>query len=296
MSGRQWHHDELGADLGAHLRAGGKHLTWENISVEGYSGCRPDVLAMVPWAYRSPGLVAYECKVSVSDFRSDVTSGKWMNYLQFCQGLTFAAPHGLIAAKDVPDKCGLILRSERGWRHVKKPTLQHFDIPMALWVKLVSTRPNSPNIGVNSYDVTRNWDYYRSGFERQLREEARKKIGKRHGAAIARFLEAPDRAEKMIDDARAEAKMIVNHARTSAQLEHENIQRAWAELRRMLDLPPDVQSYQVKQAIAERARLLSESGPGQELTRLAGVIRDAIKDSGTLQRLASAVDNEQVPA
>ncbi len=59
-------------------------------------------------------------------------------------GVTFAAPNGMITAKDVPDGCGLILRSERGWRHTRKPTLKPATpIPTAVWVKLISARPNT---------------------------------------------------------------------------------------------------------------------------------------------------------
>ena len=66
--------------------------------------------------------MVYEAKISVADFRADVTAGKWQTYRPFSCGVVFAVPKGLIAKADIPPRCGLIVRGESGWRTVKGPS------------------------------------------------------------------------------------------------------------------------------------------------------------------------------
>ncbi len=133
---RVWRHDELAADLAEHLR-GGDRLVWENMQLGAVHSPRPDVYT-VPKVYSRFTPLAYEVKVSVSDFRRDVTAGKWQSYLKFAAGVIFAAPVGLISKADLPPGCGLILRHDGCWRTVKGPTLGAIEtLPRDAWMKLL---------------------------------------------------------------------------------------------------------------------------------------------------------------
>lgn len=131
-----WTHDDLAADLAGHLRGPGR-MVWCDMQLGPQGSPRPDVYAIdrsfVKW---SP--TAYEVKISVADFRSDVTSGKWMSYRRYAGAVVFAVPAGLVAPADLPQGCGLMVRGEAGWRTARKPTRQVVEsLPTAAWLKLL---------------------------------------------------------------------------------------------------------------------------------------------------------------
>lgn len=134
-----WKHDELQEDLANHLRGSTDRMVWTNMQMGPSGTYRPDVFSLQKsYAHFHP--VVYECKVSLSDFRSDVTSGKWQNYLKVAQAVIFAMPAGFINKNDVPVGCGLIIRYEAGWKMVKKPTMNALDtLPRDAWLKLLIT-------------------------------------------------------------------------------------------------------------------------------------------------------------
>lgn len=99
-------HDELANNLATHLMSVDR-MVWEDIPVGKSGSVRPDVLT-IQKSFASPNPISYEIKVSVSDFRSDVTSAKWKNYLDFSYGVIFAVPKGLIKKSDIPNGCGLM--------------------------------------------------------------------------------------------------------------------------------------------------------------------------------------------
>lgn len=130
-------HDELAADLAAYLRGSGNRITWENLQLGESGSPRPDVYTMEK-TYTRQSFEVFEVKVSVADFRSDVTSGKWQSYLPFANCVTFATPAGLISKADVPASCGLIQRQGSVWRYAKRPVRQIMrDLPWQAWVKLL---------------------------------------------------------------------------------------------------------------------------------------------------------------
>jgi hypothetical protein len=134
-----WKHDELQEDLAAHLRASTDRICWTNIQMGPSGTYRPDVFC-IPKSYAHFHPVVYEVKVSLSDFRSDITSGKWQNYLKVAQAVIFAMPAGFINKQDVPAGCGLIIRYESGWKMVKKPTMNALEtLPRDAWLKLLIT-------------------------------------------------------------------------------------------------------------------------------------------------------------
>lgn len=132
-------HDELIRSLASHLRERGDRVVWEDMQLGPAGSPRPDVYT-IPKTYNNFRPLAFECKVSVADFRRDVTSGKWMSYFKFASGVVFAVPIGLIGVRDLPAGCGLIVRRDDGsWRYAKGATLHplHEGLPQRVWLKLV---------------------------------------------------------------------------------------------------------------------------------------------------------------
>lgn len=138
MSTKKWSHDGLMYDLAEYLGRQNDRIIWTDMQLGSSGSPRPDVYT-IPKSYANFKPLAYECKVSVADFRSDITKGKWQSYLKFASGVIFAVPKGLITKEDIPRGCGLIVRGENGWRMVKGPTLLPIkeNFPADCWIKLV---------------------------------------------------------------------------------------------------------------------------------------------------------------
>jgi hypothetical protein len=130
-------HDELQEDLACHLRAGTDRMVWTNTQLGPVGSPRPDVFT-VNKSFSRFASDAYEIKVSVSDLRSDVTSGKWQSYRKFAHRVWFAFPRGMAPLDLIPKECGVILRSDSGWRAARKPVAQVLDtLPRDAWLKLL---------------------------------------------------------------------------------------------------------------------------------------------------------------
>jgi tetratricopeptide (TPR) repeat protein len=143
-------HDELQEDLASHLRAGTDRMVWTNTQLGPSGSPRPDVFTINKSfsRFRSD---CYEIKVSVSDLRHDVTSGKWQSYRKFGHAVWFAFPRGMAPLDLIPKECGIILRGDGGWRAARKPVAQVLDtLPRDTWLKLLLTvfpdRPVEPRI------------------------------------------------------------------------------------------------------------------------------------------------------
>lgn len=129
-------HDELAHSLAQHLQSDSR-MVWEDIPAGMAGEVRPDVYT-IQKSFANPNPITYEVKVSVADFRSDVTKAKWKAYLRFSYGVVFAVPKGLITKKDLPDSCGLITYSGTGiWHTVKRPTLNPCKIDSDILLKLL---------------------------------------------------------------------------------------------------------------------------------------------------------------
>lgn len=135
MKGK-WRHDALQADLAAHLAATRGRMIWEDMQLGPAHSARPDVFTMRK-SFTDPRPLVYEVKISVSDFRADITEGKWQRYLEFSTGVIFAAPAGLISKADLPRGCGLMTRGENGWHTLRAPTRQTCTLPQKVLLKLL---------------------------------------------------------------------------------------------------------------------------------------------------------------
>jgi hypothetical protein len=136
-------HDELQEDLAGHLRGGSDRMVWTNTQLGPSGSPRPDVFT-VNKSFSRFRTDCYEVKVSVSDLRHDVTSGKWQSYRKFGHAVWFAFPRGMASLDLVPKECGVILRGET-WRAARKPVAQVLDtLPRDAWLKLLMTDAEGP--------------------------------------------------------------------------------------------------------------------------------------------------------
>jgi hypothetical protein len=163
-----WKHDDLARDLAAHLRRAQDRMVWIDMQLGPSGSMRPDVFTMAK-SYSRPAPHAYECKISVADFRGDITSGKYLKYYENASLVTFAVPQGLITKADIPKGCGLIVRGDEGWRTIKGATSHPFRMTNDALMKLLIDgvqRLSKPAIT------------QRDSSEWRIQEKIRKDIGK----------------------------------------------------------------------------------------------------------------------
>lgn len=201
----KWNHDELAHDLANKFRADTSMMVWENMQMGPPGSQRPDVYALKKSFVRFQP-VTYEVKVSVSDFRSDITQGKWQGYLQYSSAVVFAVPAGLISKNDIPDGCGLIVRGDEGWRHLRKPTLQKLDsLPHDVWMKmLIDGVDRAQEERIKRRPTANEWHT-----EQCLR--------KSHGEEVAKLINMALRADGSVERAIARAEQRRNEIDLESQ-------------------------------------------------------------------------------
>lgn len=230
-------HNELAEDLARHVR-GERTMTWTDLQLGPSGSVRPDVLA-IDKSYVAPNPRVWEVKVSVADFRADVTAGKWMAYLKHAGSVTFACESGLIKPADVPPICGLTVRGDTGWRTLKKATPSPVELPRDTWLKLLID-------GIE-----------REGLKhRQLRYETWKQNDgflKRYGHEAARFVADAASVQRTIDSAEYQAQCIIDRAKNESERIAKdcrlNAAPLWAQLLQALDLPPEATVWTVRDAV-----------------------------------------------
>lgn len=253
----KWGHDQLQEDLAAHLRGTRDRVVWTNMQLGPSGSPRPDVYTL-PKSFSRFTPLAYEVKISVADFRRDVTSGKWQSYLKFAAGVIFAVPAGLIKKEDVPPGCGLIVRHDEIWRSAKGPTLKATEtLPRDTWIKLMI-----------------------DGLDRQTKEpqprfantwNTQKDIRKKYGDSIADALRDLDMAEHRLQIKRVEADRSVDEiveqervrterARIHVEQELGQVRAARHDLCKALGLPEGSPLYSIMDAARKAGERLSGCG------------------------------------
>lgn len=289
----RWNHDALAHDLAEHLRANTEIIAWEDMQMGPSGSPRPDVYTMRKSFVRFAP-VAYECKVSVSDFRSDITKGKWQSYLKFAGAVVFAVPAGLIKKEDVPAGCGLIVRYDTGWRTVKGPTMQRLEtLSHEAWVKLMID-------GIDR-EVKRN----RAIVPRELNKwQATQAIRKRHGDVIGSLLSNLSAAEGRIIMATEEANKQAEEIRTGTQRElkwakerieggRDQLDEDYRMLARDLGLDVDASVTDLAEAIRVARLRIIDDREVQRLRSQLDTIQRALKYG--LEPLPGEHDNDNNP-
>ncbi|MDD1789074.1 hypothetical protein [Burkholderia gladioli] len=261
-----WTHNALAEDLAAHLRGASDRLIWTDMQLGPAGSPRPDVYS-VPCSFARFQPVAYECKISVADFRRDVTAGKWTSYLRFAAGVIFAAPAGLLKKDDIPAGCGLIVRGPDGWRSLKGPTLKNMEnLPRDAWVKLI--------IDGLAREVERQKREGRAAIvsEWKLTHLLRAKLGDLVAEAVRDRLSAEHRLHDATEalktaakEAEDERQLILSRSRERAQRDATLIDEARAKLATALGLRRNADAMVIAQACHEAARRLNAD---REIQRL----------------------------
>lgn len=201
-------HNELQEDLAVHLRGGTDRLVWTNTQLGPSGSPRPDVFT-VNKSFARFRTDCYEVKVSVSDLRHDVTSGKWQSYRKFGHAVWFAFPRGMAPLELVPKECGVILRGE-GWRAARKPVAQVLDtLPRDAWLKLLMT-----DAELSKEPKGRSMDWWTA--QRLAREKFGDELAELYEAR-RRADDAYERATKMKEKAAAEITEDVERLRRAAR-------------------------------------------------------------------------------
>ncbi|WP_334004292.1 hypothetical protein [Burkholderia cepacia] len=275
-----WAHDDLAKDLAAHLRGASDRLVWTDMQLGPAGSPRPDVYT-VPCSFARFQPVAYECKISVADFRRDVTAGKWTSYLRFAAGVIFAAPAGLLKKEDIPAGCGLIVRGPDGWRSLKGPTLKNMEnLPRDAWIKLI--------IDGMARLADQNHEQLRAGLcnEWTLEKKLRARLGDVVADAVRdqlhaerRLKTATERLENLAEEAENERRLILDRAKEHAQRDAAQVDAARIELARVLGLPASAGAWEIASACKQAARRLSTDPEirrlRQQLERIQAAIESA---------------------
>lgn len=281
-----WAHDQLAADLHAHLSGNTQErMCWLDMQLGPSGSPRPDVYA-INKSYSRFVATAYECKVSRSDFLADVTAGKWQSYYAFAGAVVFAVPDGLVKVTEIPDAAGLIVRKDAVWRYAKKPRVQALDnLPRSAWMKLLMDGVHRV-AGVRRHEATAH----------VLRERA---LRKALGEEIARLVQ---RGDGLRYDIEAEAK---NHARSMERIREDNVRkqsearerdagagRLWSQLCELLGLPANSNEWVVQRRIRDAVDQLDAD---QRVSQLSGVIDASIAALTRAKLHLDAATHERSP-
>lgn len=267
---KTWGHNELAHDLAQSLRVNPEHIVWEDMQMGPSGSIRPDVY-LLKKRYSTFAPVTYEVKISVSDFRSDITSGKWQGYLNFSSAVIFAVPAGLIKKEDVPAGCGLIVRHEEVWRMVKKPTVQHLEtLPRESWMKLVID-------GIDRATEQRDEARLRVSPNRWSVERAlSKKLGAEVAEIVASLIQSRafvadeiERNEKTVREIRDGTHQQLQWAKDALERDRKGIAGDLVVLAMALGLPAEATAHELSSAVHEASRRLTEDA---EVRRLRGLI------------------------
>jgi hypothetical protein len=237
-----WNHDALAADLARRLRTDGKQWTWLDIAIGAWSGARPDVMAFPRWRYDVPQIHAYEIKVGRGDLLSDLNSGKWRKYLEHCQSVTFAMPHGLATKDEIPGECGVMFRTGRGWRTERRPTNMGSACSIQAMAKLLTCHPTrEPYPGLPRH--------MQDSEARHCIDNFRREAGQKLGHALARLAADVAEGKDPAERAREQADTII----AAAQAEAVRARSALEPILVALGIPADVSEWEVARRIREAA-------------------------------------------
>lgn len=259
----KWTHDNLAHDLAAHLATNSDRIIWTDMQLGPSGSPRPDVYT-INKSYSRFCPIAYECKVSVADFRSDIAKGKWQSYLKYASGVIFAAPKGLVTKDDLPKGCGLIVRSENCWRMVKGPTMVPVnDLPRDFWMKLV-------------IDGTAR-SLREHGITRMNQQQVHGAVAKKYGQELSEILAKRDRAgmqlQEQINFVKTQiADVDIVYAMQHAKRERDQLNNLKVEFCQLLNVPEDTSIWTVIHRVQD---LLNALDKDEHIKQLRSAITSA---------------------
>ena len=271
---RNWKHDELAEDLARFQREKTDRIVWTDMQLGPAGSPRPDVYT-VPLSFSRFQPLAYECKVSISDFRADITKGKWSDYLRFSCAVIFAVPEGLITKADLPPGCGLMVRGEKGWRTVKGPTMRALEnLPRDAWIKLLIDGVKREGertrlVPLDIYTANRK-------LRKTLGERVADVLHERNMVEL-RFEHATAELRKAGDKATAEYRRIVDAAKERASADVAALNSIQVELAHALGLPPDASIHLIKRTAEKAASALNQDEVVQDLKDHIAKIERAVE-------------------
>ncbi|MEG5996929.1 MmcB family DNA repair protein [Enterobacter ludwigii] len=275
-----WKHNELAHDLAEHLRRNTARICWEDMQLGPAGTCRPDVYAMAH-SYSKFCPVVYEVKVSMSDFRADVTAGKYTKYFKYAGGVVFAVPEGLLKKGDIPEGCGLMIRKETGWHTLKGPTIRQLDnLPRDAWMKLLMD------------GMTRQVERTQIKTRVLQTYSIDQKLLKKHGGEIAELVcrahrsrENLEREINAVEERRKEVKQEgeeeAARRRERRRQAEDSLTDAQKDLAMTLGLEPDVPIHMLTRAIYEATRRLTEDEEIKRLRRVLSRLESTITEGMT---------------
>jgi len=258
-----WAHDQLAEDLAGHL-VGPRRMVWRDMQLGPHGSPRPDVYT-IEKSFVRPAPTAYEVKVSVSDFRADVTAAKWHSYLDYAYSVVFACPAGLIKSDEIPAQCGLLVRHEAVWRLAKRSTPVPRAIDQAALLKLLidGIDREGPRIRAKCWNDT-------AGV---------KQFAQRFGHEAARYVADAASVKQTVETANYQCARLLERAeKDAADIRQRATQEApafWGKLLGVLGLEPDASRWDVEREI--RALKTARDG-GEHVAALRNTI-------ATLRRL-----------
>jgi len=250
-------------------------MVWCDMQLGPQGSPRPDVYT-IRRSFKSPCPTAYEVKVSVSDFRGDVTAGKYNAYYQYAGAVVFACERGLLGKADIPPQCGLIVLGETGWHHAKKSTVRPCTLPQDAVIKLLidGVSREGACVRANAYASDRS---YRE-FSRKFGAEAARWVGDMAGLK-ERLARAEDRERHTIQRGEEQA---AQHRRDSERA----AQECWRALTDALGLPPDTSSWVVRRKAGQIAAMAADPAACSEVGK---AINYLARVQGELERIRDAM-------
>ncbi|WP_234265090.1 hypothetical protein [Hydrogenophaga sp. NFH-34] len=289
-------HDELAKDLANHVRGRSVRLVWTDMQLGPSGSPRPDVYSLEPSFVKFRPL-AYEVKVSVADYRRDVTSGKWQTYLPYAAGITFAVPAGLINKNDLPEGCGLMTRSEAGWRTVKAPTLRPINtLPHEAWCKLLIDglgREHSRIALSLSPSFSDEW-LARHRIGSKLGKHVRQVLDDR-GAAESHFERETEALRKAAEGQAERVRVLEEKLIDEARQKATKVDAVRADLAVALGLPPDSSVSRIKIRAEEHALRLSKDSEVVFLRTALSQVQAALSEALSLPTLANPDWSKRAP-
>lgn len=264
-----WKHDDLAADLKAHLSANVQdRLIWCDMQLGPSGSPRPDVFVL-PKSYSRFMPTAYEVKISRADFQADINAGKWQKYYAFASAVVFAVPDGLIKTTELPGGAGLIVRKANTWRTAKAPKVNAIDnLPREAWMKLVMDGLGRLSVHRPALD------------QHYLRERAFKKaLGEEIAALVAGRESVKWQIQNEISQHQKRLELIQQQNKAERDRANEKAQFASAEFARLCDifeLPHGSPTYAVTRAINDTIRKLDADFRVKDLMRVIDTAQQSL--------------------